>query len=119
MRNSSSIAKCACERPENKGSTPAEAEQDVRRRMGNLPLAKEEMRDARIVGWLASSLQDLRHGVVLLHRDAGVSALVVLVLALGIGGNAAIFTLLKAAFLDPLPYRDAGRLVTVMENDGW
>src|SRR5882762_6940689 len=87
--------------------------------MGNLSLAKEEMRDARIVSWLASSLQDLRHGVVLLHRDAGISALVVLVLVLGIGGNAAIFTLLKAAFLDPLPYRDAGRLVTVMENDGW
>jgi predicted permease len=41
------------------------------------------------------------------------------VLALGIGGNAAIFTLLKAAFLDPLPYRDAERLVTIMENDGW
>jgi len=84
-----------------------------------MALAKEEMRDGRIVGWLASSLHDLRHGVVLLHRDAGISALVVLVLALGIGGNAAIFTLMKAAFLDPLPYRDAGRLVTVMENNGW
>jgi predicted permease len=69
-------------------------------------------------GWLASSLQDLRHGIVLLHRDAGISALIVLVLALGIGGNAAIFTLLKAAFLDPLPYRDAGRLVTIIENNG-
>src|SRR5882724_7482193 len=51
-----------------------------------------------LVGWLASSLQDLHHGVVLLHRDAGSSALIVLVLGLGIGGNAAIFTLLKAAF---------------------
>jgi predicted permease len=49
----------------------------------------------------------------------GVSTLIILVLALGIGGNAAIFTLLKAAFLDPLPYRDAGRLVTIMENNGW
>src|SRR2546430_6489333 len=64
--------------------------------MGNLPLTQEELRDARIVNWLASSLRDLRHGVVLLHRDAGISALVVLVLALGIGGSAAIFTLLKA-----------------------
>jgi predicted permease len=68
---------------------------------------------------LASSLEDLRHGFVLLRRDPGVSALIVLVLALGIGGNAAVFTLLKAAFLDPLPYRDARRLVTVIENDGW
>src|SRR5579862_2597937 len=64
-------------------------------------------------------LTDLRHGFVLLKRDAGVSTLIILVLALGIGGNAAIFTLLKAAFLDPLPYRDAGRLITITENTGW
>ena len=98
------------------GLDPAEAEREANRRMGNPSIAKEEMRDARVLRWLASSLQDLRHGVVLLRRDAGVSALIVLVLALGIGGNAAIFTLLKAAFLDPLPYRDAGRLVTIMES---
>ena len=76
-----------------RGLSPAEAEQEAKRRMGNLPLAREEMRDARIVGWLASSIQDLRHGIVLLRRDAGISFLIVLVLALGIGGNAAIFTL--------------------------
>jgi predicted permease len=87
--------------------------------MSNLSVAKEEMKDARVVGWLVSALQDLRHGVVLLKRDPGTSALIVLVLALGIGGNAAIFTLLKAAFLDPLPYRGADRLVTVMESTGW
>src|SRR2546426_8167002 len=74
---------------------------------------------ARVIQWMASSVQDLRHGIVLVRRDASVSALIVLVLALGIGGNAAIFTLLKAAFFDPLPYRDAGRLVAVMENNGW
>lgn len=68
---------------------------------------------------LASSVQDLRHGVKLLHRDRGTSALIILVLALGIGGNAAIFTLLKAAFLDPLPYPDSRRLVTIVENNGW
>ena len=54
-------------------------------------------------------LHDLRHGFVLLRRDPGVSTLIILVLALAIGGNAAIITLLKAAFLDPLPYRDADR----------
>jgi predicted permease len=72
-----------------------------------------------MVQWLASSLQDLRHGLVLLRRDPGVSGLIVLVLALGIGGNAAVFTLLKAAFLDPLPFRDAGRLVTIVKDRGW
>lgn len=87
--------------------------------MGNLFVTKEEMRDERVIEWLATSFQDLRHGLVLMRRDPGVSALIVLVLALGIGGNAAVFTLLKAAFLDRLPFRDAGRLVTIIENDGW
>src|SRR5215813_2726482 len=77
------------------------------------------MQSLSVGQWLASSIQELRHGVVLLRRDAGTSALIVLVLALGIGGNTAIFTLLKAAFLDPLPYRDADRLVTVTEEAGW
>src|SRR5438552_119538 len=80
---------------------------------------QEKMWDARLAQGLASCLQDVRHGVILLWRDAYVSALIIGVLALGIGGNAAIFTLLKAAFLDPLPYRDGDRLVTIMENTGW
>jgi predicted permease len=106
-------------RLQERGLSANEAEAETRRRMGNLSVMKEEMRDARVVEWLASSLQDLRHGLVLLRRDPGVSALIVLVLALGIGGNAAVFTLLKAAFLDRLPFRDAERLVTIIENDGW
>jgi predicted permease len=97
-----------------RGLGEAEAEAEVNKRMGNVSVAKEEMRDARVVQWLASSLQDLRHGLVLLRRDSGISALIILVLALGIGGNAAIFSLLKAAFLDPLPYRDSTRLVTII-----
>ena len=106
-------------RSRERGLSAAEAEHETRRRMGNLLMAKEEMREARMVRWLASSLQDLRHGLVLLRRDPGVSGLIVLVLALGIGGNAAVFTLLKAAFLDPLPFRDAGRMVTILEDNGW
>lgn len=102
-----------------RGLATAEAEAEARRRMGNPLVAKEEMHDARVVKWLESTLQDLRHGLVLLRRDAGVSAVIVLVLGLGIGGNAAVFALLKAAFFDPLPFRDAGQLVTVIENNGW
>ncbi len=103
----------------DKGLRPEEAERETARRMGNLPLVKEQMRDARVVEWLESALWDLRHGVRLLRRDAGISALIVVVLTLGIGGTAAIFTLLKAKWLDPLPFRDAGRLVMVLENNGW
>ena len=101
-----------------RGLGEADAETEATRRVGNILVAREEMRDARVARWLASSLEDLRHGLFLLRRDPGVSGLIVLVLALGIGGNAAVFTLLKAAFLDPLPYRDSSRLVNVVENDG-
>lgn len=99
-----------------RGLSAAEAEREALQRMGNLSVAKEEMRDARVVEWLSSSLQDLRHGALLLRKDPGMSALIVLVLALGIGGNAAMFTLLKAAFLDPLPFRDAGRLLALSDR---
>lgn len=77
------------------------------------------MREANLIGWLASSVGDLRHGLVLLRREPAVSGVIVLVLALGIGGNSAVFTLMKAAFLDPLPYREAGRLATITESNGW
>ncbi|HLJ48575.1 MAG TPA: ABC transporter permease [Bryobacteraceae bacterium] len=104
-------------RAKERGLSTNDADLEVNHRMGNLSVAKEEMRDARVSQWLSSALQDLRHGAVLLRRDAGVSGLIILVLALGIGGNAAIFTLLKAAFVDPLPYPNSERLVTI--NDGF
>lgn len=103
-----------------RGRPAAQAQVETRRRLGNLSRVIEEMRDTRSVPWLASSLQDLHHGIVLLWRDAGISSVIILVLALGIGGTVAIFTLMKAAFLDPLPYRDASRLVTLTESvNGW
>jgi predicted permease len=101
---------------QERGLNPTDAEADAKRHMGSLTLAKEDMREARMAGYLESIWRDLRHGITLLYRDPGTSALSILVLALGIGASAAIFTLFKAAFLDPLPYRDHGRLVTVIER---
>jgi putative ABC transport system permease protein len=97
-----------------KGLTAHAAEAEAKRRLGNLTSAKGEMRDARTAQWLSSCIQDLRHGCALLRRDWVLCTLIVTVLALGIGGNAAIFSLFKAAFLDPLPYREADRLVTIL-----
>lgn len=99
-----------------RGLTGAEAEEELAFRMGNVTLAKEEMRDARVVPWLDSCLQDIRHGFVLMRRDPGATAIVLLVLALGIGGTAAIFTLFKTAFLNPLPYAEADRIVTLSDH---
>lgn len=101
------------------GKPEPEARKEAIRKMGNVTLSQEQMRDARVVGWLSSCVRDIRHGIALLHRDRGVSAMIVAVLALGIGGNTAIFTIMKAAFLDPLPYRDAERLITITEVTGW
>ncbi len=101
------------------GYAPEEARRMARLAIGGPEQVKEECRDERVIPWLESSLQDLRHGLVLMRRDAGVSALIAVVLALGMGGSAAVFTLLEAAFLRPLPFRDAGRLVSIIENDGW
>ena len=58
--------------------------------------AKEGMREARVMMWLESVAADVRHGVRLLLRRPGLSALALLTLSLGIGANAAMFTLLNA-----------------------
>jgi putative ABC transport system permease protein len=63
--------------------------------------------------WLESLLQDVRYGLRSLGRDRVATGAVVAMLTLGVGANVAIFTLLNAVWLRPLPYRDANRLVTL------
>ena len=65
----------------------------------------------RRLHWLTVFLADLRFGARILKRNPGVALVAILTLALGIGANTAIFSLLQAVLLRPLPYRDPGRLV--------
>jgi hypothetical protein len=65
----------------------------------------------RKLRWLAVFFADLRFGIRMLKRNRGVAIVGVLTLALGVGANTAIFSLLYAVLLRPLPYRDPGRLV--------
>ena len=102
-------------RGRERGLTADEAKAAASRRLGNILIAKEEMRDARVANWLDSCIQDLRHGVRLIRRDTTVVVVAVIALGFGIAVNSAVFTLLNAVALRPLPVDDPSKLITIYQ----
>jgi predicted permease len=85
------------------GMAPEEARYAARKAFGGVEQAKERSRDARGLRWLEDLWQDLRYGARMLVKNPGFTLIAVITLALGIGANTAIFTWLKAIYLEPLP----------------
>jgi len=94
------------------GRDPVEA----RRAFGPALLRREESRDARLLTWLDSLLRDFRYGLCSLLREPGFAITAVGVLALGIGANTAMFSVVDAVLLKPLPFPEPGRMVRVWET---
>jgi putative ABC transport system permease protein len=98
------------------GMNPVEARCAARMAFGGLEQAKEQSRDARGVRWIEDMWHDLRYGMRTLLKNSGFTLIVVTTLALGIGANTAIFTVVNAVLLRPLPYPEADRLVQIMRS---
>lgn len=100
----------------SRGVPRQEALRRARLEFGWMETTKEECRDAVGVSFLEALSQDMRHGVRTLLRMPGFTVITVGVLALGIGANTAIFSVVDAVLLRPLAYRDSGQLVTILMN---
>src|SRR5215469_8083568 len=93
------------------GMTQEEAHRRARLDMDGVEQTKEKCRDARRVNWIQDLIQDLRDGLRMLRQNPGFTAVAVLAIALGVGINVGIFSVLNGAALRLLPIPRAGQVV--------
>jgi predicted permease len=101
----------------HEGGLPRDAAaQEARRRFGNALRIRERSMETWDFGWVESVAPDLRFGIRMLLRRPVFASVVIAVLGLGIGLNAAMFSIVEAVILRPLPYRDAKQLTIVWQS---
>src|SRR5712672_3467375 len=101
---------------ERSGVPRAEAERRARIEFGGYQKYKEEIREVQGTLFLESLIQDLRFGLRMLRKSPGFTGVVILTLALGIGANTAIFTMMNGLMLHSLPVRDPEQLVELLHH---
>ncbi len=105
------------ERYLRQGMTEAEAAWAARRQFGNITLLKEANREMRGIGFIETIFQDVRYGLWMMRKNPGFTLIAALTLSLGIGANTAIFGVVNAILLRPLPFKDPERLVIVFDRE--
>lgn len=101
-----------------KGMSPKEAERQARIIFGGPQQSKESHRESRGLPFLDSLLRDIRYTFRILWRDRAFAAIAILILALGIGANIAVFSIVNALLLRPLPFANSNQLAWLDSNRG-
>lgn len=101
----------------SRGMSEEEAKRQARIKFGNPVTVRESLWRQNSILAVENTWRDLRYALRLLRRSPGFTATVILVIALGIGANTALFTVVHSVLIKPLPFRDPGRLVDIADTE--